>query len=64
MSGLRFCMLTTFYPPFSFGGDAIGIQRFSRALVSRGHSVTVIVDTDAYNVLSPNPDPELPPSTS
>ncbi|MDH5515617.1 MAG: glycosyltransferase family 4 protein [Gammaproteobacteria bacterium] len=63
MSGLRFCMLTTFYPPFSFGGDAIGIQRFSRALVRRGHSVTVIVDTDAYNVLSPTPDPALPPVT-
>lgn len=56
-------MLTTFYPPFSFGGDAIGIQRFSRALVSRGHSVTVIVDTDAYNVLSPTPEPALPPVT-
>jgi len=63
LSGLRFCMLTTFYPPFSFGGDAIGIQRFSRALTGRGHSVTVIVDTDAYNVLSPTPDPELTPST-
>ena len=63
MSGLRFCMLTTFYPPYSFGGDAIGIQRFSRALAGRGHSVTVIVDTDAYNVLSPTPEPELTPST-
>ena len=59
MSGLRFCMLTTFYPPFSFGGDAMGIQRLSQALVRRGHSVTIILDTDAYNVLSPSPDPGL-----
>jgi glycosyltransferase involved in cell wall biosynthesis len=63
MSGLRFCMLTTFYPPYSFGGDAIGIQRFSRGLVRQGHSVTVIVDVDAYNVLSRGPEPELLPST-
>jgi len=61
MSGLRFCMLTTFYPPYSFGGDAIGIQRFSRGLVNHGHSVSVIVDVDAYNVLSHGPEPELPP---
>ncbi len=60
MSGLRFCMLTTFYPPWSFGGDAIGIQRLARALVRSGHSVTVILDTDAYNVLSPGPQPQPP----
>jgi hypothetical protein len=23
MAGLRFCSLTTFYPPFNFGGDGI-----------------------------------------
>lgn len=63
MSGLRFCMITTFYPPYSFGGDAIGIQRFSRGLVRQGHSVSVIVDVDAYNVLSRGPEPELPPPT-
>jgi glycosyltransferase involved in cell wall biosynthesis len=56
-------MITTFYPPYSFGGDAIGIQRFSRGLVRQGHSVSVIVDVDAYNVLSRRPEPELPPPT-
>jgi glycosyltransferase involved in cell wall biosynthesis len=49
---LRFCMLTTFYPPFSFGGDAIGIERLCRALVRRGHRVTVVVDEDAWRNLS------------
>jgi glycosyltransferase involved in cell wall biosynthesis len=55
--GLRFCMLTTFYPPFSFGGDAIGIQRYARALVRRGHEVTVVHDVDAFNALSQGPEP-------
>ena len=60
MTTLRFCMLTTFYPPYSFGGDAIGIQRLSRALVRRGHQVTVVHDTDAYNVLHRGVEPQVP----
>ena len=50
MSGLRFAMVTTFYPPWSFGGDAIAIQRLSHALVRRGHHVSVIHDADAYQM--------------
>jgi glycosyltransferase involved in cell wall biosynthesis len=53
-------MLTTFYPPYAFGGDAIGIQRLSRALVRRGHQVTVVHDADAYNVLRSGPEPTVP----
>src|SRR5512145_3044455 len=53
-------MVTTFYPPFNFGGDGMGIQRFSRALVRRGHEVTVVLDTDAYRVLSRGKDPAVP----
>lgn len=52
MSGLRFCMMTTFYPPYSFGGDAICVQRLSQALVRRGHQVTVIQDVDAFDSLN------------
>lgn len=54
---LRFCMLTTLYPPFSFGGDAIGVQRLARALVRRGHHVTVLHDVDAFNALHRGPEP-------
>lgn len=54
MTGLRFCMLTTFYPPYNFGGDGIGVQKLARALVVRGHEVTVVQDTDAYTVLNGN----------
>ncbi len=57
MSSVRFCMLTTFYPPHNFGGDGISIQRLSRALVSRGHHVTVVCDVDAYEVLHQGPEP-------
>lgn len=52
MKPLRFCMFTTFYPPYHFGGDAIGIQRLCRGLAKRGHEVTVIHDLDAYRLLS------------
>ena len=57
MSGLRFCMITTFYPPYNFGGDGIGIQRFSRGLVRRGHQVTVLQDIDAFNLLNKHARP-------
>lgn len=49
---MRFCLLTTFYPPFNFGGDGIDVQRTARALVRRGHDVTVVHDIDAYEWLS------------
>lgn len=58
--GLRFCMVTTFYPPFNFGGDGIGVQRLSQALVRRGHAVTVIHDSDAYRALHRGPMPDEP----
>jgi glycosyltransferase involved in cell wall biosynthesis len=62
MKPLRFCFLTTFYPPFSFGGDGIGVQRLAQALARRGHEVTVVHDRDAFDVLDPDarPDPAPP----
>lgn len=56
---LRFCHVTTFYPPHNFGGDGIGIERLVRALARRGHPQTVVVDTDAHRMLSGR-EPELP----
>ena len=65
MSGLRFCFLTTFYPPFSFGGDAIAVRRLARGHARAGHHVTVVHDGDAFRTLSQTPpaqdrDPEPP----
>lgn len=51
MKSLRILMFTTFYPPYSFGGDAIGVQRMARALVARGHDVTVVHDIDAFKTM-------------
>lgn len=49
---LRFCLLSTFYPPFSFGGDAIQVERLAVALVERGHHVTVVHSRKAFETLS------------
>jgi glycosyltransferase involved in cell wall biosynthesis len=57
---LRFCHVTTFYPPYNFGGDGIAIRRLSEALVRRGHDVTVIHDKDAFDSLNPGDDPSPP----
>lgn len=61
MRPLRFCHLTTFYPPHNFGGDGIGIQRLVRALARRGHHNTVVHDVDAYRVLSKGKEPPPAP---
>lgn len=47
---LRFCMITTFYPPYNFGGDGIFVQRLADALARQGHHVTVIHCVDAYRL--------------
>lgn len=51
MTPRRICLVTTFYPPFAFGGDAIGVQALARALARGGYEVTVVHDTDAFSVL-------------
>ncbi len=56
---MRFAMVTTFYPPFSFGGDAIFIRRLVHALARRGHEVEVIHDVDAFRLLAHGREPAL-----
>jgi glycosyltransferase involved in cell wall biosynthesis len=51
-------MITTFYPPYHFGGDAYYVRQLAHTLVKRGHEVDVIHDIDAYRLLSRNPNPE------
>ena len=58
---MRFCMLTTFYPPWSFGGDAVQVQRLSEALARRGHDVTVVHSREAFSALNGDPPPPDPP---
>jgi glycosyltransferase involved in cell wall biosynthesis len=52
MSGRRVCLVTTFYPPYNFGGDGIAVQRLARGLAAHGCDVTVVHDADAFTVLS------------
>lgn len=49
---LRFCMITTFYPPYNFGGDGIFVHNLTDELARRGHQVEVIHCMDAYRSLS------------
>jgi glycosyltransferase involved in cell wall biosynthesis len=55
---MRFAHVTTFYPPYHFGGDAIFIRRLVHALARRGHEVDVIHDVDAYRLLAHGREPE------
>lgn len=55
---MRFCMVTTFYPPYSFGGDGIYVQALARALADRGHDVDVVHCVDAYRLGGREPDVE------
>ncbi len=58
--GLRFAMVTTFYPPYNFGGDGLYVRRLCHALARRGHSVHVIHDVDAYRVGGGKAEEPLP----
>jgi glycosyltransferase involved in cell wall biosynthesis len=55
---LKFLHLTTFYPPYSFGGDAMYIYRLAHALGEAGHDVDIIHCIDSYHLLHPA-EPEI-----
>lgn len=54
-SALRFCLVTTFYPPYHFGGDGVFVHRLARALAARGHAVDVVHSVDAYRLSRTEP---------
>ena len=49
----KLCMVTTFYPPYNFGGDGIFVYRLANELAERGHQVEVVHSVDAYRMLHP-----------
>ncbi len=55
---LNFLHLTTFYPPYSFGGDAMYLYRLCHALGDDGHQVDVVHCVDSYHLLHPG-EPEM-----
>ena len=60
---MTFAMLTTFFGPHSFGGDAAFVDRLSRALARNGHDVHVIYCRDAFELSKAGmtPRPYEPP---
>jgi glycosyltransferase involved in cell wall biosynthesis len=54
---LNFLHLTTFYPPYSFGGDAVQLYRLAHALADSGHHVDVVHCVDSYHLLHPAEPP-------
>lgn len=58
---LRFCMVTTSYPPHNFGGDGIFVYRLSNELAQRGHQVEIIHCLDSfYSLHSNEPNGQYP----
>lgn len=52
---LKFCMVSTFYPPYNFGGDGMHVYRLSNELASRGHFVDVFHCEDSFLLLNRKP---------
>ena len=52
---LRFCIATTFYPPYDSGGDGIYAHRLANGLARLGHQVTVVHSPTAYEMLAGGP---------
>src|SRR5437899_625061 len=56
---MRFLMVTTFYPPWSFGGDALTVQQLAHGLAASGHEVTVAHSVASHRLLSSTAPPPL-----
>ena len=54
---LHFLLVTTFYPPYHFGGDALYVRQLAHVLAAKGHSVDVVHSIDAYTSLNSGPLP-------
>ncbi len=52
MKRLSICLVSTFYPPESFGGDAVQVHRLATGLARRGHRVRVVHNPVAYRMLA------------
>jgi glycosyltransferase involved in cell wall biosynthesis len=54
-------MVSTFYPPYNFGGDGMHIYRLSNELARRGHSVDVFYCQDSFLLMNgKHPTAEFP----
>lgn len=49
---LSFCLVTTFFPPYNFGGDGVHVHRLAGLLAGRGHRVRVVHAPGAFAALA------------
>ncbi len=54
-------MVSIFYPPYAFGGDAIYLYRLCTELARRGHEVDVIHCADSFHLFRKEADPKAFP---
>lgn len=52
---LKFCMVSTFYPPYNFGGDGMHIYRLSNELAKRGHTIDIFYCEDSFLMMNGKP---------
>ncbi len=49
---LSFCLVTTFFPPYNFGGDGVHVHRLAGLLARQGHRVRVVHAPGAFAALA------------
>lgn len=59
METLRFLMVTTHYPPYHIGGDAVYVQNLSEELVKRGHEVHIANCPQVFDIVNKGGPREL-----
>jgi len=64
METLRFLLVTTFYPPYHIGGDAVHVRYLANALAARGHEVHVEFAPEAFRLKRPRAAPSKGPADS
>src|SRR3989304_4634292 len=64
METLRFLLVTTFYPPYHIGGDAVHVRYLANALAARGHEVHVEFAPEAFRLKRPRAAPSTGPADS
>lgn len=63
MESLTFLMVSTYYPPYHLGGDAVFVRHLSEELVHRGHKVHIFHNPNAYDVIRRGTPAPIPMET-
>lgn len=61
---MRFCLVTTFFPPYHFGGDAVFVANLANLLAGSGHEVEVVHCVDSFELLKGTAQPSPFPLNS